>query len=82
MKKAIKTDLENDTENRRGHQIAVEHLVSGNPNLAVNMGEIILIIGYSECGMGILFNWLAKIDTSTSNSILIVRTLVECNTKK
>jgi hypothetical protein len=81
LNKAIKTDIEDDRENKRSHRITVEYLIS-DPNLAVNKGGIISPIGYSECVLSILFNCLAKIDISISDSMLIVGTLVECNAKK
>jgi hypothetical protein len=81
LNKVIKTDIEDDRENKRSHRITVEYLIP-DPNIAVNKGGIISTIGYSEYGLSILFNCLAKIDTSIFDSILIVGTLVECNTKK
>jgi hypothetical protein len=42
-----KRDIENDGENRRGHPISVEHLVSDNPNLAINEAGLISVLGYS-----------------------------------
>jgi hypothetical protein len=82
LNEAIKTDIENNRENGRAHPITVEHLVSDNPNLAVNKEGIISIIGNSEWGLSILFDRLANIDTSIFNSILNVGTLVDCNTRK
>jgi hypothetical protein len=82
LNKAIKTEIEDVRENKRGRRITLEDLLSDNPNLAINKGRIISTIRHSECGLSIMFNWLAKIDTSISDSILIVGTLVECNTKK
>jgi ABC-type sugar transport system ATPase subunit len=79
--KVIETDNEKNSENRRSHRISIEHLVSDNQNLAVNEGGLISLLGYSECGLNILFNRLANIDTSISDSIFIKGTLVDCNKK-
>jgi hypothetical protein len=47
LNKTNKRDIENDGENRRGHPISIEHLVSDNPNLAVNEAGLISLLGYS-----------------------------------
>lgn len=47
LNKTNKRDIENDSENRRGHPISIELLVSDNPNLAVNEAGLISVLGYS-----------------------------------
>jgi hypothetical protein len=55
LNNAIKTDIENDRENKRGHRITVEDLIS-DPNLSVDNGGIVLTIGYSEYELSILYD--------------------------